>query len=127
MPSQLIKKLRARVLIVLLPLGLNGCVVGDMDSSNYRFPPYVQTFQQRGQMGHTDPVQRRNDLHACGLDRKTNPDSELWRRNVLIGGETMEQHDKRIDQLETCMENKGYKIFDPGSCGPLKKPTGKCN
>lgn len=78
-------------------------------------------------MGHTDPVQRRNDLHACGLDRKTNPDSELWRRNVLIGGETMEQHDKRIDQLETCMENKGYKIFDPGSCGPLKKPTGKCN
>ncbi|POP45824.1 hypothetical protein CHU32_08425 [Superficieibacter electus] len=116
-----------RILIPFYALILGGCVVADMDSSNYHYPPYFQTFQKQGQMGHTDRTQRKADLYACGVDRNVNPDSEFWRRNVLLNGETMEQHDRRIDKLETCMENKGYVILDPSSCGPVKAPTGKCN
>ncbi|WP_194205670.1 hypothetical protein [Superficieibacter sp. 1612_C1] len=119
-----------RLSLMFIPFSvftLSGCVVADMDSSNYDFPPYIQTFQKQGQLGHTDTVQRKNDLYACGLDRNTDPDSKLWRRNVALEGETMEQEDRRIASLEACMKNKGYVLLDPGRCGPLKAPTGMCN
>lgn len=106
---------------------LTGCVVADMDSTNYQFPPYIQTIQKQNQQGHTDPAQRKGDLYRCGLDRSINPDSSSWRRNQLEPGETMDEHDARISRLESCMKQKGYVLLDPGSCGPLKAPTGRCN
>ncbi|AUO63833.1 hypothetical protein WM46_03175 [Citrobacter freundii complex sp. CFNIH2] len=113
---------------LILSFALYGCVVADMDSSNYRYPPYVQTFQKPQSMGHTDVQQRRKDLYACGVSKSHPLHSwdETFRRNSL-DGESMEQHDERIFKLENCMEAKGYKIFDHSSCGPLKKPSGKCN
>ncbi len=35
-------------------ISLTGCVVADMDSSNYDYFPYVQTFQNPQTMGHTN-------------------------------------------------------------------------
>lgn len=43
---------------------LNGCVVADMDSSNYTSVPYVKTFQKADTIGHTDQAQRKRDLYA---------------------------------------------------------------
>lgn len=110
-------------------LSLSGCVVADMDSSNYRYPPYIQTFQKPLSLGHTDVQQRRTDLYACGVSKNHPLHSwdETFRRNNLVGGESMEQHDYRISKLENCMKEKGYELFDYGSCGPLKKPSGICN
>lgn len=120
---------RIRNLSLIFCFGLTGCVVADMDSSNYRYPPYIQTFQKPQNLGHTDVQQRRSDLYACGVSRSYPLHSwdETFRRNTLVDGESMEQHDERIFKLENCMAAKGYKIFDHGSCGPLKKPSGKCN
>ncbi|EPB4989571.1 hypothetical protein ACRN86_001532 [Enterobacter hormaechei] len=119
---------RIKRMSLLLIFSLYGCVVADMDSSNYSFPPYVQTFQKPQSMGHTDVQQRRKDLYACGVSKSYPLHSwdETFRRNSL-DGESMEQHDERIFKLENCMKAKGYRMLDPGSCGPLKKPSGKCN
>lgn len=117
-----------KVSLVII-FSLNGCVVADMDSSNYHFPPYIQTFQKQQTMGHTDVQQRRKDLYSCGVPNSYPLHSwdETFRRNSLVDGESMEQHDERIFKLESCMKTKGYNMLDPGSCGPLKKPSGKCN
>lgn len=115
--------------LILLSFALTGCVVADMNSSNYRYPPYIQTFQKPQNLGHTNVQQRRTDLYACGVSRSYPLHSwdETFRRNSLVDGESMEQHDNRIFKLENCMETKGYRMLDSSSCGPLKKPSGKCN
>lgn len=59
-----------RHLSLICCIGLTGCVVADMDSSNYDFFPYVQTFQKPQTMGHTDVQKRREDLYECGVDKK---------------------------------------------------------
>ncbi|SFR16716.1 MULTISPECIES: hypothetical protein [unclassified Enterobacter] len=106
---------------------LTGCVVADMDSTNYTSFPYVQTIQKKGQLGHTDIQQRKKDLHACGLSKNIDPEVGPFNRNQFAPGETLEQHKKRINKLESCMKSKGYVLLDFGECGPLKAPTGKCN
>lgn len=116
-----------RGLLLLCPLYLTGCVVADLDSTNYQYVPYVQTIQKKGTLGHTNTAQRKQNLYACGLDKKIDPDTQPFNRNQLVGGETMAQHDKRIAHLENCMMEKGYVLLDFGQCGPLKAPTGKCN
>ena len=110
-------------------IALTGCVVADMDSSNYRYFPYVQTFQKPQTMGHTNVQQRRNDLYSCGVDRKYSLNSwdEEFRRNMLEPGETDEQLDARTKKVEDCMMSKGYVIHGFAKCGPLKKPSGLCN
>lgn len=114
---------------LVLSFSLYGCVVADMDSSNYSFPPYIQTFQKPQTFGHTDVQQRRKDLYACGVPNSYPLHSwdETFRRNSPADGESMEQHDERIFKIENCMKAKGYKMLDFGTCGPLKKPSGKCN
>ncbi|WP_449555875.1 hypothetical protein [Huaxiibacter chinensis] len=114
-------------MVLLCALNLTGCVVADMDSTNYEFVPYVQTIQKEGQFGHTDTAQRKQDLYQCGLDKNIDPDHQPFNRNQLVGGESMAQHDKRIAHLESCMKSKGYVLLDFSQCGPLKAPTGMCN
>ena len=106
---------------------LTGCVVPDMDSSNYTVVPYVQTFQKVGHIGHTDREQRKIDLYTCGVDRGENLDNGSWYRNALMPGETSEELDKRVGKIEHCMERKGYQILGFDQCGPLKALTGLCN
>lgn len=40
---------------------LSGCVVADMDSSNYRYVPWVQLFQKPEASGLTNVAQRKVD------------------------------------------------------------------
>ncbi|WP_318364510.1 hypothetical protein [Enterobacter sp.] len=112
-------------MVAALALTLTGCVVADLDSSNFRHPPYAHTIQKPGQLGHTDVAQRTKDLYSCGLDKNIAPDD--FSRNQLRPGETSEEHTKRIGKLESCMQSKGYILQDFDKCGPLKAPTGKCN
>ncbi|WP_336194806.1 hypothetical protein [Hafnia paralvei] len=110
-------------------IGLTGCVVADLDSSNYDYFPYVQTFQKPQTMGHTDVQKRRDDLYECGVNKKFSLNSwdEKFRRNSLQAGETMEQLDTRTKKVEGCMKSKGYVLLDFSECGPRKKPSGLCN
>ena len=114
-------------LLLLAMVNLTGCVVADMDSSNYEYVPYVKTIQKQDRLGHTDTAQRKQDLWACGLSKKVDPETGPFNRNQLENGETLAQHQKRIGQLERCMESKGYVLLDFDKCGPLKAPTGMCN
>ena len=106
---------------------LNGCVVADMDSSNYTTVPYVKTFQQADTIGHTDPEQRKRDLYACGVDKSINLDDGNWSRSDSTPEETLQQLIARTVKVEHCMKSKGYIVFSYDECGPLKKTTGKCN
>jgi hypothetical protein len=113
--------------LTFLAINLTGCVVADMDSSNYDFVPYIKTIQKSDSLGHTDPVQRKKDIYSCGVSKNIDPDSEQWSRSYIPPGETIEEHRKRISRIEDCLEQKGYVLLDFRKCGPLKAPTGLCN
>lgn len=115
------------LILPLIIFNLAGCVVADMDSSNYDFVPYVKTIQKTNSFGHTDPVQRKKDIYSCGVSKNINPDSDLWSRSYIPPGETVEEHLKHIAQTENCLKQKGYILLDFRQCGPLKAPTGLCN
>lgn len=114
-------------LVVLLPLLFSGCIVGNMDSSNYAYVPYINTFQKKGTVGHTDTEQRKKDLYSCGVDKNINLDDGTWKRGGPYSHETLQQIVSRAENLESCMENKGYIVYGFEECGPLKAPTGLCN
>lgn len=118
-----------RNLSLVCCMGLTGCVVADMDSTNYTSFPYIQTFQKPETMGHTNVQKRRNDLYECGVNKKLSLNSwdEKFRRNALQPGETIDQLITRTNKVEHCMKSKGYVLLDFGECGPLKKPSGLCN
>ncbi|HAF53423.1 MAG TPA: hypothetical protein DCL03_18065, partial [Leclercia adecarboxylata] len=73
-----------RNLSLVCCMGLTGCVVADMDSTNYTSFPYIQTFQKPETMGHTNVQKRRNDLYECGVNKKLSLNSwdEKFRRNA---------------------------------------------
>ena len=110
-----------------LVLLLTGCVVADMDSTNHTAVPYAQTFQKPATLGHTDRVQRRADLYACGVKKSVDVDSKTWLRAEVYPGETLDQMVARVEKVESCMKGKGYVVLGFDACGPLKAPTGKCN
>ena len=116
-------------LLLSIVLLLTGClrVVTDMDSSNYTAVPYVKTFQKADTIGHTDHEQRKRALYACGVDKNTNLDDGSWSSSGSTPEETLQQLIARTDKVESCMESKGYIVFGFDECGPLKKPSGKCN
>lgn len=105
---------------------LSGCVVADMDSSNYRYVPWVQLFQKPEASGLTNVAQRKADLYSCGVDHQENPDDPRWGLNMTPPGMTIEQASERSDRVISCMKGKGYKVYGFDECGPLKKPTGLC-
>ena len=115
------------VYISLSILLLSGCVVGNMDSSDYQYVPYVQTFQKIGEAGHTNQTKRKADLYSCGVDKNINLDDDSWRRGRSEPGETLQQVVARAEKIEGCMRNKGYIVYGFDQCGPLKAPTGLCN
>lgn len=120
---------RVKLAGLVLCFGLTGCVVADMDSSNYAYFPYVQMFQKVDTPGHTNVQQRRNDLYACGVDRSHSLNSwdTSFVRNERMPNETLKQMVTRIDEFESCMVNKGYIVHGFAECGPRKKPSGLCN
>jgi hypothetical protein len=61
-----------------LPLLLTGCVVGNMDSTDYQYVKYAQTFQKLDKTGRTDTAQRKEDLYSCGVPRRANLDDGSW-------------------------------------------------
>ncbi|MEJ5068039.1 hypothetical protein WH292_09165 [Enterobacter sp. MYb186] len=71
---------------------LSGCVVADMDSTNHTAFPYSWTFQKPATMGHTDWVQRKADLYACGVDKNIDVDSPAWGRGSSYPGKTTKQY-----------------------------------
>ena len=117
-------KTAALISIVFL---LSGCVVADMDSTNYEYVPYAQTYQKADRIGHTDRQQRKEDMYSCGVDRNINLDDGKWNGSSAKPGETLQQVAARDDKLKRCMQSKGYVALGYDQCGPLKAPTGECN
>ncbi|EMH1277327.1 hypothetical protein V6A89_004341 [Enterobacter hormaechei] len=105
---------------------LNGCVVADMDSSNYDYVPWIQLFQKRDASGQTNVVQRKADLYACGVNPRTDLDDPYWSLNGSYPGETSAQFNVRRDHILSCMKEKGYHVYGFSECGPRKAPTGLC-
>lgn len=105
---------------------LTGCVVADMDSSNYDYVPWVQVFQKPGASGLTNVAQRKVDLYACGVNPGANLDGANWSLNGIEPGETFESFNTRRDHILNCMEEKGYEVYGFAACGPKKAPTGLC-
>lgn len=105
---------------------LSGCVVADMDSSNYDYVPWVKVFQKPESSGYTNVAQRKADLYSCGVDKQDNLDDPRWSLNTVHPDETIEQSGKRSEEVRRCMKDKGYKVYGFDQCGPLKKPTGLC-
>ncbi|MDM2935261.1 hypothetical protein [Citrobacter sp. Cu233] len=114
-----------RVVLVSVVM-LTGCVVADMDSSNYDYVPWVQVFQKPEASGLTNVAQRKVDLYACGVNPKANLDGANWSLNGIEPGETFESFNTRRDHILSCMEEKGYKVYGFAACGPKKAPTGLC-
>ncbi|WP_247650479.1 hypothetical protein [Enterobacter sp. Tr-810] len=105
---------------------LTGCVVADMDSSNYDYVPWVQVFQKPESTGLTNIAQRKTDLYACGVNPRANLDGKNWSLNGIEPGETSEHFDARRGHILSCMKEKGYKVYGFDECGPKKAPTGLC-
>jgi len=106
---------------------LSGCVVANMDSTNYTAVTYVNTFQYKSQSGHTNRQIRKKDLYDCGVPQSQNLDDGSWSRGNSKPGEKLQQVVDRAEKVESCMSNKGYIIYGFDACGPLKAPTGLCN
>lgn len=105
---------------------LSGCVVADMDSSNYKYVPWIQLFQKPEASGYTNVARRKADLYDCGVVPQGSLDDPRWSLNTINPGETSEQSGIRSQKVMSCMETKGYKVYGFDQCGPLKKPTGLC-
>ena len=107
-------------------LMLTGCVVADMDSSNYDYVPWIQLFQKPDASGLTNVAQRKDDLYTCGVNPRTNLDDPAWSLNGQVQGETSEHFNARRSHTLNCMKEKGYKVYGFSECGPKKAPTGLC-
>lgn len=113
-------------ILLAVIMQLSGCVVADMDSSNYEFVPWIQTFQKVDSSGRTDVNQRKEDLYSCGVDRRRNLDDKKWGLNVAYEHETLQEITSRNKKIFACMKSKGYQVYGFDECGPIKKPTGLC-
>lgn len=89
---------------------LTGCVVADMDSSNYDYVPWVQVFQKPEASGLTNVAQRKVDLYDCGVNPRADLDGANWSLNGIEPGETFKNFNTRRDHILSCMEKKGIQI-----------------
>jgi len=103
-----------------------GCVVADMDSSNYDYVSWIQLFQKPDVSCLTNINQRKADLYTCGVNPLTNLDDASWSLNGQEPGETDEQANAKRNHILNCMKENGYKVYDFSECGPKKSPTGLC-
>lgn len=119
--------MRLRMFFLLVGMAnLSGCVVADMDSSNYRYVPWIQLFQKIDANGQTNFRERKEALYSCGIDRDENLDDKHWSLNAVLPNETSEESGERKDRVIACMKSKGYTVYGFAQCGPLKKPSGLC-
>lgn len=91
---------------------LTGCVVADMDSSNYDYVPWVQVFQKPEASGLTNVTQRKVDLYSCGVNPRANLDGNNWSLNGIEPGETIESFNARSNRILSCMEGRDIKCMD---------------
>ena len=107
-------------------LHLTGCVVDDMDSSNYNYVPWIQVFQKVDSTGWTNVRDRKEALYSCGVDRRINLDDKSWGLSTAYENETLKQLSEKGDKIIACMKSKGYQVYGFDECGPIKKPSGLC-
>ncbi|OQD47676.1 hypothetical protein BWZ29_21715 [Enterobacter cancerogenus] len=115
-----------KIIVTLSCFLLSGCVVDNMDSSNYKYVRYAQTFQKPGPGGYTDNEQRKKDLYFCGVDKDANLDDGSYNGGSSRPDQTLQEIVARNDKISNCMKQKGYTVYSYDECGPLKAPTGRC-
>jgi len=120
---------------ILLVAGLSACegvtliprVAGIVDVTDIELPPMALTFQKKGQWGHTDYEQRKEDMIECGIPRERYEDNLYYiggrRRSV---GETLEQYLARYEKFLQCIKAKDYDWLGLEECGPVKENRGIC-
>jgi hypothetical protein len=118
---------------LLLVVALSACenvtliprVAGIRDASDLELPPMALTFQKRGQFGHTDYNQRKEDMIECGIPREEYEDN-LYAFRGRNPGETTEQFDARRESFLRCIKGKDYLWLGLEECGPVKENRGIC-
>jgi hypothetical protein len=85
----------------------------------------AMTFQKRGQFGHTDYNQRKEDMIECGIPREEYEDN-LYAFRGRNPGETTEQFDARRERFLRCIKGKDYLWLGLEECGPVKENRGIC-
>ena len=114
------------IILILGSFNLTGCVVADMDSTNYTSVPWIQVFQKVDSTGQTNFRERKEALYSCGVDRSENLDDKKWGLNIQRGNMTSAEMFDRNQRIFDCMRSKGYQVYGFNQCGPLKKPSGLC-
>jgi hypothetical protein len=110
-----------------LAVVLSACTVPYYVSSDLKLPPMALTFQKRGQWGHTDYEQRKEDMIECGIPRERYEDDIRYFQNVRTKeGETGKQYSVRRKKFVQCMEDKDYQWLGLEECGPVKENRGIC-
>jgi hypothetical protein len=118
---------------VLLAVGLSACgcppfiprVVGCYDVTDLKMAPMALRFQKRGQWGHTDYNQRKEDMIECGVLREKYYDSLAYIWGVEPG-ETIQQMRDRKAKFLQCIKAKDYQWLGLEECGPVKENRGIC-
>jgi hypothetical protein len=87
--------------------------------------PLAMKFQKRGQIGHTDYNQRKEDMIECGIPRERFDVSlgYIWHR---APDETSEQQLARQDKFVQCIKAKDYLWLGLKECGPVQENWGVC-
>ncbi|MBP6345016.1 MAG: hypothetical protein KA346_03790 [Neisseriaceae bacterium] len=114
--------------LVLMSIALSGCipirVIPKYNPDIYLAPPVIQGYQKTDTIGHTDTEQRWKDLQACGVKNYSDGRLDL---SVAYSGMTTQDVIERRKAISTCMEEKGYVIYNRSKCIKNKKLTGLCN
>jgi len=122
------------VVSFLLALGPSACgclpfmpyVAACYDVTDLKLPPMALRFQKRGQWGHTDYEQRKEDMIECGIPREKYQDSLAYIGSSIPGKETTAQYMARYWTFVECLEDKGYQWLGLEECGPVKENRGIC-
>jgi hypothetical protein len=100
-------------------------VAGIIDVTDLELPPVALTFQKKGQFGHTDYNQRKEDMIECGIPRERYEDNLYYIRGGP-SSETTEQFRARREKFLQCIKAKDYQWLGLEQCGPVKENRGIC-
>jgi len=121
------------VVSFLLALGPSACgclpfmpyVAACYDVTDLKLPPMALRFQKRGQWGHTDYEQRKEDMIECGVLRERYNET-LSDVMAFYPKEPIEAQVVRRDKFLECMKAKDYTRLGLEECGPVKENRGIC-
>ena len=111
--------------IILLCLFLTGCVVPLYNIDSITYPRAAFKFQEKNNIGHTNPEKRMEAFIVCGLPMEKYTDG----LGYIYGareGESWEDVRVRMQKFEQCMEEKGYIFLKDSECGSKKESRGIC-